>query len=235
MNYTLKPKLKIFSNPPQVLDSNSFYGIECNEEQKVMRDAIWSDDIKIVFSDSKAGTGKTLIAVATGLLLTYYGRYNGIVYVTSPTQERILGYSPGTIEEKTSKYYDPLFEAINTLGYEVDELLDTSSRAYQKGTPYIKATTHAYLRGCNFESKVVIIDEAQNFYFDELKKTLTRVHDSCKVIVIGHHDQCDLYKNPNNSGFVKYLHHFETRDYCKVCNLTQNYRGEISRYADLLV
>ena len=77
----------------------------------------------------------------------------------------------------------------------------------------------------------MIIDEAQNYYFDELKKVLTRMHDSCKVIVIGDNKQCDLYHNPERSGFMKYLNHFSKDDRCAVCNLTKNYRGWISNIA----
>ena len=58
------------------------------------------------------------------------------------------------------------------------------------------------------ENKVVIVDESQNFYFDELMKVLTRIHDNCKVIVIGHDGQNDLINNPERSGFVPYLKWF---------------------------
>ena len=94
--------------------------------------------------------------------------------------------------------------------------------------------THTFLRRCNFENKVIILDEAQNYYTDELKKVLTRIHDNCKVIVIGHSGQIDLYNNPQNSGFVRYLNHFSKDDRCAVCQLTHNYRGWISNFADEL-
>ena len=90
------------------------------------------------------------------------------------------------------------------------------------------------MRGCNFENKVVILDEAQNLYFYEMKKVLTRMHDNCKIIVIGHSKQCDIYHNPERSGFVKYLNHFAKDDRCAVCTLSKNYRGWISNMADEL-
>ena len=92
--------------------------------------------------------------------------------------------------------------------------------------------THTFLRGTNFENKVVIVDEAQNFYFDELKKVLTRVHDSCKVIVIGHDGQNDLISNPERSGFVPYMEWFNNDERTAVCRLEKNYRGWISQHAD---
>ena len=59
-----------------------------------------------------------------------------------------------------------------------------SMLAQKNGTNYIDCITHTFERGVNYENKVVIIDEAQNYYLDELKKVLTRCHDNCKVIVI---------------------------------------------------
>lgn len=101
-------------------------------------------------------------------------------------------------------------------------------------TAYIQCATHTFLRGTNFENKVVIIDEAQNYYFDELKKVLTRLHDSCKIIVIGHEGQNDLFDHPERSGFVPYLNWFAGDDRTAVCRLVENHRGWISQHADEL-
>ena len=94
--------------------------------------------------------------------------------------------------------------------------------------------THTFLRGSNFRRQAIIIEEAQNYTVNELKKTLTRCHDDCKVIVIGHNLQCDL-PNVSNSGFIRYLQHFDCGDErVAICNLTKNYRGWISSKADEL-
>ena len=61
---------------------------------------------------------------------------------------------------------------------------------------------------------------------------LTRIHDSCKVIVIGHGGQIDI---AGQSGFRMYLEHFRSREWCRVCTLEHNYRGQISRWADSIV
>ena len=86
----------------------------------------------------------------------------------------------------------------------------------------------------NFENKVVIIDESQNLYLDELKKVLTRINDNCKTIVIGHTGQIDLYHNPEHSGFARYIEHFKNDERTAVCELTKNYRGWVSTHADEL-
>lgn len=77
----------------------------------------------------------------------------------------------------------------------------------------------------------MILDESQNYTVAELKKVLTRCHDTCKVIVIGHTGQIDIR---GGSGFAKYLEHFKDQEKCAVCELTTNHRGWLSTYADML-
>jgi predicted ribonuclease YlaK len=220
---------------PATLTEHPFYGFTLDEEQTAFRDAIWDSEKLIVFCNAKAGTGKTFIATATANLLVQYGRYDGIVYISSPTQEGKLGFLPGEIEDKTAIYSEPFIEALIKLDINPHTAVNQYSTTGQKnGTAYIDAITHVYLRGCNFEKKVVMLDETQNYYTDELKKTLTRMADNCKVIVIGHSGQVDLYHNPENSGFVRYLEHFKDDPRTAVCELHKNYRGWISSHADAL-
>lgn len=220
---------------PETLTDSLFYGIQLDEEQTVFRDHIWDKDKLIVFCNAKAGTGKTLIATATANLLVQYGRYDGIIYIASPTQEQKQGYLAGSIEDKSEPYFQPFYNALAKIGVNPMQAVSHASIMNSKnGTAYIDCITHTFERGVNYENKVIIIDESQNFYKDELKKVLTRAHDSCKVIVIGHSGQIDLYNNPNNSGFVPYLNHFRPDDRCAVCELTINHRGWISTHADEL-
>ena len=218
---------------PRTLDEHPFYGLKLDKDQKNFRDAIWNPEKLIVFCNAKAGTGKTLIATATANLLVQYGRYDGIVYISSPTQEGKLGFLPGEIVEKTYVYNEPFYEALLKLNINPQSTINQLNIMNEKnGTGYIEAMTHVYLRGRNFENKVVILDETQNYYCDELKKTLTRMSDTCKVIVIGHSGQIDLYHNPENSGFVRYLEHFKDDPRTAICELKINYRGWIASHAD---
>ena len=223
-----------YTDVPETLENHPFYGLELDEEQQKFRDAIWSKDKPIVFCNAKAGTGKTTIATGVANLLVKYGRYNGIVYISSPCQEEKQGYLKGSLEEKSQPYAEAFYDALERIGVNINIATYDDIMNEKNGTAYIKAITHTFLRGTNFENKVVIIDETQNYYFDELKKVLTRMHDNCKVIVIGHSQQCDLFHNPERSGFVKYLNHFSKDERCAVCNLTKNYRGWISNMADEL-
>ena len=224
-----------YSNVPETLDGLPFYGIKLNEEQKVFRDAIWDKDKNIIFCDARAGSGKTTISVMMGDLLVKYGLYEGIVYITSPVQEKKIGFLPGDIYEKASPYNFPFYQAAEEAGININICLNEDINNLKNGTGYVDLITHVFTRGVNFKNKVVIIDEAQNMYLDELKKVLTRMHDSCKVIVIGHSGQIDLYHNPENSGFIKYLKWFKDDKRCAVCELTKNYRGWISNHADDLI
>ena len=223
-----------YNEAPRTLEGHPFYGLILDDEQKAFRDAIWSEDKLIVFCNAKAGTGKTLIATATANLLYEYGRYDGIVYIASPTQEQKQGYLTGTIEEKSEPYFEPFYQALKKIGVNTNTAFydGAINEKYQRA--YIECLTHTFLRGVNFENKVVLLDEGQNYYFDEMLKVLTRIHDNCKVIVIGHDGQNDLLSNPERSGFVPYLKWFADDDRCAVCNLSKNHRGWISQHADSL-
>lgn len=228
-------KTKDTPDIPRTLENEPFFGLELNEEQRAFRDAIWDEGKRIVFCNAKAGTGKTLIATATANLLCAYRRYVGVVYIAAPTQEQKQGYLKGTLEEKSEPYFEPFYQALAKIGVNRNVAFLDGGINEKCGTAYLECMTHTFLRGTNFENKVVIIDEAQNYYHDELKKVLSRVHDSCKVIVIGHDGQIDLYANPEHSGFVRYLQWFAGDERTAVCELHKNYRGWISTHADGLV
>lgn len=230
-----KKNIKVeYNNVPETLSDHPFYGLILDDEQAKFRDAIWSDNTPIVFCNANSGTGKTTIATGVADLLVKYGKYDGIVYIAAPVQEAKQGFLPGSIDDKSEPYFEPFYQALNKIGVNINTATFSDISNEKFGTAYIQTMVHTFLRGCNFENKVVILDESQNLYFDEMKKVLTRMHDSCKVIVIGHSEQCDIYYNPERSGFVKYLNHFSKDERCAVCTLTKNYRGWISSYADEL-
>ena len=218
---------------PKTLEDHPFYGLELDDQQREFMNAIWNPENLIVFCDAKAGTGKTTIATGVANMLVQYGIYDGIVYIAAPVQEEKLGYMPGDIQSKTSQYFDSLYQALLKLDINPHTAINQLAiENMKKGTGYIDTITHVFLRGQNFENKVIIVEESQNLYVDELRKVLTRIHDNCKTIVIGHRGQCDLYHHPENSGFVKYIEHFKNEPYAQICTLTKNYRGLVSTHAD---
>lgn len=223
-----------YGAPPVTLDDHPFYGLELDAEQKAYAEAILNPEKLIIFCDAKAGTGKTLIATGVANLLCLHGAYAGITYIAAPTQEQKQGYLAGSLEDKSEPYFTPLYQACDKLGIPLNTALYSDIENQKNGTAYIECMTHTFLRGATFENRVILIDECQNYYTDELLKVLTRISDNCKVVCLGHHGQIDLYKNPERSGFVRYLHWYQDDPRTAVCRLTKNYRGWISSHADEL-
>ncbi len=224
-------------NIPATLTDHLFYGLELDEEQKVFRDAIWNVNKDIIFCNSKAGTGKTLVAVGTANLLVQYGLYKKIIYVCSPCNEFRLGFMPGDLTSKAEVYYEPLYSAMQALGISPFTAIDNGSLVNQKydDAGYIKPLTDVYLRGCNLDNAVVILEEMQNYDVEIAKKVLTRICKNTKVICIGHTGQNDLQKK-ERSGFDRYIQHFANKhdDRVAICKLTHSHRSWIAEWADEL-
>ena len=220
--------------------TNIFFGYEptMTDEQREYVDSMIDNPVTIV--NSVAGTGKTMLSVACAAYLQMK-----LYYIFSPTQEKCLGYRPGSQSEKEFEYTAPLRCALEALNFNPDQCVYSESRANdprfcktmamqeKKGDIWVYPMSHVFARGTNIDNKFVIIDEAQNFTREELKKVITRIHDNCKLVIIGHTGQCDL-DNKSNSGFGDYLEFYKTKDYAKICNLTKNFRGVISRDADTI-
>ena len=216
------------------LPKNMFYHMTLDEDQIAFVEAIKNPEKTIIFCDAPAGTGKTTLAMGAAQILVQDKRNDleGIVYIVSPYGEQKQGYLPGSITEKSEVYYEPAYQAMIEVGMNPHtDVCSESMTSKKKGEAYVKMLTHTYLRGTNLQKKVVILDESQNYTVPELKKVLTRCHDSCKVIVIGHTGQIDIR---GGSGFARYLDHFDGHEKCAVCKLTTNHRGWLSTYADAL-
>lgn len=212
----------------------TFYNLDLDTEQEAFVVATMDDANTIVFCNAKAGTGKTTLAMGVANILVQNKRtnYDGIVYIVSPYGEQKQGYLPGSITEKSEVYYEPAYQAMLECNMNPNVVVCSESMSSKKkGDCYVKMLTHTYLRGTNLSNKVIIIDEAQNYTLSELKKVLTRIHDDCKVIVIGHTGQIDIN---SNSGFELYIEHFRNCGKCAVCELTTNHRGWLSTHADEL-
>lgn len=225
-------------DPPQTLKDHPFFGLKLDEEQESFRDAIWSDNYDIVFCNSKSGTGKTTLAVATSMLLYEYGKYSGVIYVAAGgVHEWKQGLLPGSLEEKSMPLFIPLYQAVSRLNYDPQRVIvsDINMMAQKEGAAMITAMTDSYVRGMSigeYDNPVVIIfDEMQNETLPGIRTLLSRVNSGSKAIVIGCEKQCDL-KYPQDSGFIPMLNHYKPKERCKVCTLSKNYRGWISAWAD---
>lgn len=209
------------------------YGLRerMTDEQEAMVESILTNRLTIV--NAKAGTGKTTVAIA---MAKYLYETNGqrCVFLFGTPQERTLGYRPGTTAEKELEYLAPLIDALQECG-EQDPLniIQQAGDFVGSDKKWIEARSHTFTRGTNLKGKTVIVEETQNLTRGELKKILTRIHDDCTVIMIGHEGQCDLPKQ-SSSGFIPYLEHFRNEDYCEVITLTKSFRGDLAEHADKL-
>lgn len=220
--------------PPENLLDHPFYGIPLDNEQRQFAQAIWDENIDIVFCNAKAGTGKTTVATGAANLLVMHDRFKSILYIQAPYGEKKQGWLPGDITEKSSVYFEPFYQAMVECNINPYTAVNDESLVNQKnGSGYITCITDTFLRGTNLNDAVIIVDEAQNCTVPQLKKILTRVGQNAKVIVIGHDLQCDL-KRKEQSGFITYINHFKGKDRCAVCELKTNHRGWISQWADEL-
>jgi phosphate starvation-inducible PhoH-like protein len=198
-------------------------------EQKEYVNSIFDNQLTIV--NARSGTGKTTLAVACAKIIG-----KPLLYIFSPVEEQTLGYTPGTVEEKEAKYITPLKDALLEINEDPSRSIESEDNLenMKSGKAWVKPISHVFARGTNIKEKTVIIDEAQNFTKSELKKVLTRIHDSCTVVIIGHIGQIDLDR-PTESGFAAYIEHFKKKEYCHVCDLSWNFRGKLANDADELI
>lgn len=229
-----KKKIDFSQEPPQNMADCPFYGYQLDKEQLEFAEAIYNKDVDIIFCNSPAGTGKDLVAIGTANIMVQFGLYDEIIYVVSPYGERKQGYLPGDLQSKSAVYYDPLYQALISCGVNPNTAVNLDGLTGDKTGGYVTCMTDTYIRGVTFSGrKIIVLDECQNFSFDQLKKTLTRVGPECKVICIGHVGQIDL-DNSERSGFARYIAHFKDKDRCCICELKTNHRGWVSQHADEL-
>lgn len=213
-----------------------FYNFDLTDEQKVFIDAI--KHYKMVICNAPAGSGKTQLALGTAKILVQKGELEKCYFIVNPTEERKMGYRPGNQTEKEMSYLAPLFDALPKINedqrcmhFEQGDLARQSAINAKNGHVWLYPKTHIFMRGTNIEDCIAICDESQNYTINDLRKVLTRVHDSAKIVLIGHTGQIDL-PDENLSGFSRVIEHFKDEPYCKTCTLTKNFRGEVATHAD---
>lgn len=210
----------------------TFYGMTLDDEQELLKNDIIGADKELIFVNAKAGTGKTTIALGCANILYCSGLYDKIIYIMSPYGEAKQGFLPGDITEKSEVYFQPLYDAMIALNLNPYAISTGSLDLQKEGNAYIYPITDTYSRGINFSNAVVIVDEAQNMEFSQLKRILTRPHDDCKVIVCGHVGQRDNFRA--NGDFERYLSAASSSEleWISVRTLTHNHRGHISTWCD---
>lgn len=212
-----------------------------NAEQAFAIDALLNDDVKLVSLVGKAGTGKTLLAIAAGLAKTVdEGVYHRLL-VSRPVFPlgKDIGFLPGDIEEKLNPWMQPIYDNIDFLfgttgskgrrgaGKGCQELMN-------QGLLQIEPLT--YIRGRSIPQQYLIVDESQNLTPHEIKTIVTRAGDNTKIVLTGDSFQIDNpYVDSANNGLVYLVERFKDESISAHITLTKGERSKLSELASNLL
>jgi len=203
-----------------------------NKEQKFALDLLMDPDIPVVTLVGKAGSGKTLMAIAAGLAQVVeeaeISRYKRLV-VSRPIQPmgKDIGYLPGSMEEKMSPWLMPIQDNLRFLMGNDKETLKMYT---DNGTIEIEALT--YIRGRSLADSFIIIDEAQNLSAHELKTILTRVGENTKIVLTGDIEQTDnIYVDETSNGLTYAIEKFKSYELCGHITLIKGERSKVATLA----
>jgi PhoH-like ATPase len=166
-----------------------------NKEQHFALDILLDDSIKLVTLAGKAGTGKTLLAIAAGLRKTSDDEAYQRMLVSRPVlpMGKDLGFLPGDVEDKLKPWMQPIFDNVEYLFGFSRKKRQGGVRGYQElmnlGILEIEPLT--YIRGRSIPNQFIIVDEAQNLSPHEVKTILTRAGENSKVVLTGDPYQID--------------------------------------------
>lgn len=204
-----------------------------NREQTLALDMLMNPDIKLVSLIGKAGSGKTLMAIASGLhQVLNMGKTKGgydYLIVSRPVQPmgKDIGFLPGTMEEKMAPWIAPIEDNLKfLLGNDKDAL----QRYMELGTIEVEALT--YIRGRSIANAFIIIDEAQNLSMHELKTIITRVGEGTKIVLTGDIEQIDnIYVDATTNGLTYAVEKFKEHEIAGHITLLQGERSELASLA----
>jgi PhoH-like ATPase len=225
---------RYFQNSLRVLahgDSVNWGVKALNKEQKFALELLLNDDIKVVSLVGRAGTGKTLLALAVGLEKVVEQKAYSRLLVTRPVTPMgdDLGYLPGSKEEKLRPWMQPIFDNLEYLFRESMEPLDTLDDLTERGALEMEALT--YIRGRSIPGQFIICDEAQNLSPHMIKSLITRVGEGTKIVFTGDPEQIDHpYLDASSNGLTYLVERLKGEEIAGHVTLV---RGERSKVAEL--
>lgn len=235
-NQTVEPLAKI---------KDGMWGIRPrNREQSYAADVLMNDAIKLVTLVGKAGTGKTLMAIAAGLQkVTEEHAYQRLL-IARPIFPlgRDIGFLPGDIDEKLSPWMQPIFDNVEFLmGLSRSERRGNKAaggRSYQElidlGVLEIEPLT--YIRGRSIPNQFLIVDEAQNLTPHEIKTIVSRAGENTKIVLTGDPYQIDNpYVDSTNNGLVHAVNRFQQERIAGHVILTKGERSALAELATNLL
>jgi PhoH-like ATPase len=210
-----------------------------NREQTFAMDLLLDDRVKLVTLAGKAGTGKTLLALAVGLhKTTDEGAFQRLL-VSRPIFPlgRDIGYLPGDVEDKLNPWMQPIYD-------NVEFLLNTSRKEKRSGHSYrelmdmglIEIEPLMYIRGRSIPNQFIVVDEAQNLTPHEVKTIITRAGDSTKVVLTGDLYQIDNpYVDSSNNGLSHIVNRFRGKSIAGHVMLRKGERSELAELGSNLL
>ena len=218
---------------PLITPTESVWGIHPrNMEQSFAFDALLNDEMLFVSLVGKAGTGKTLLALAAGLHKTLdEGRFQRLL-VSRPIfpMGRDIGYLPGDVEQKLNPWMQPIFDNVEFLLGADKKAAGRAQELINQGMLNIEPLT--YIRGRSIPNQYLIVDESQNLTPHEIKTIVTRAGQGTKVVLTGDCFQIDNpYIDASNSGLTYSVERFKGQKISAHVSLTKGERSELAELA----
>ncbi len=206
-----------------------------NKEQYYALDALLDPSIVLVTIMGKAGTGKTLLALAAGLEQVQARAPYLHLLISRPTfpMGKDIGYLPGSVEEKLNPWMQPIYDNLALLleGRPTDNGAPRSAdELIRRGVLAVEPLTH--IRGRSIPQQFMLVDEAQNLTPLEVKTILTRVGEKTKLVLTGDPWQIDTpYIDSSSNGFNHVVHHFRDVPLAAHVELRKGERSKLAEYA----
>jgi PhoH-like ATPase len=206
-----------------------------NREQQLAFELLLDDRLKLVTLVGKAGTGKTLLALAAALLKAKEEKMYERVLVSRPVFPlgKDLGYLPGTLEEKLHPWMKPIFDNLELLmGLTAEEKRHGRSYEEMLDLGMLEVEPLTYIRGRSIPNQYLIVDEAQNLTPHEVKTIVTRAGENTKIVLTGDPYQVDNpYMDASSNGLVHVVNRFRGSAIAGHITLTKGERSELAEEA----
>ncbi len=207
-----------------------------NKEQRMALDLLMDPAISLVTLVGRAGTGKTLLALAAALeCVLHNGMYEKIL-VSRPIVPlgNDIGFLPGTKEEKLSNWMQPIFDNVDYLMHSSDKKDQVSSKKTDDliGSHKIELEAITYIRGRSIPRQFVIVDEAQNLTPHEVKTIISRAGEGTKMVLTGDPYQIDNpYLDASSNGLTYTAERFKNQQIHGHMTLTKSERSQLAAIA----
>jgi PhoH-like ATPase len=221
---------------PLYLGNDPIWGIAArNAQQRMAFELLLNEDIPLVTLSGKAGTGKTLLTLAAGLMKIEDERKYKKLLIARPVvpMGKDIGYLPGEKDEKLRPWMQPIYDNLEYL-FDTKKPGDIDKILAGLGSIQVEALT--YIRGRSIPGQFIIIDEAQNLSKHEVKTIVSRVGEGSKIVLLGDPEQIDHpYLDASSNGLTYVVERFKQENVSGHITLERGERSHLAQLAaDLL-